>query len=119
MQCLGWVDEDDKPALYAGAAAFLFPSLYEGFGLPPLEAMACGAPVIASNASSLPEVVGDAGILVDPRDAGAWVDAIRAVLSDDARRAAMRERGIAQSKKFSWDRAADETLAVYRSVAKS
>jgi glycosyltransferase involved in cell wall biosynthesis len=116
LQCLGWVDEDDKPALYAGAAAFLFPSLYEGFGLPPLEAMACGTPVICSNASSLPEVVGDAAILIDPRDPAAWADAIRATLTDDARRAAMRERGIAQSKKFSWDRAADETLAVYASI---
>ncbi len=117
VQCIGWVDEDDKPALYSGAAAFLFPSLYEGFGLPPLEAMACGAPVICSNASSLPEVVGDAALLVGPRDADTWADALRAVLNDAARRAAMRERGIAQSKKFSWDRAADETLAIYRSVA--
>lgn len=118
IQYLGWVAEDDKPALYSGAIVFLFASLYEGFGLPPLEAMACGAPVISSNASALPEVVGDAGIQVDPNDVVAWVDAIRAVLTDGARRAAMRERGIAQSKKFSWDRAARETLAVYRSVMK-
>jgi glycosyltransferase involved in cell wall biosynthesis len=116
IQSIGWVDEDDKPALYSGAAAFLFPSWYEGFGLPPLEAMACGAPVISSNASSLPEVVGDAAIQVDPGDPNAWADAIRTVLTDKARRAAMCARGIAQSKKFSWDRAADETLAVYRWV---
>jgi len=116
IQYIGWVDEEDKPALYAGATLFLFASLYEGFGLPPLEAMACGAPVISSNASSLPEVVGGAGDLVDPDDPAAWADAIRAGLTDSARRAAMRERGFAQSKKFSWDRAADETLAVYESV---
>jgi glycosyltransferase involved in cell wall biosynthesis len=117
IQSIGWVDGDDQPALYAGATVFLFASLYEGFGLPPLEAMACGAPVISSNASSLPEVVGDAGVLVDPHDPAAWGDAIRAVLTDGARRTAMRERGVAQSKKFSWDRVADETLAVYESVA--
>ena len=117
IQYLGWVEEADKPALYSAAAVFLFASVYEGFGLPPLEAMACGAPVICSNASSLPEVVGDAALLVGPRDAGAWADALRAVLTDDARRAAIRARGIAQARKFSWERAADETLAVYRSVA--
>jgi glycosyltransferase involved in cell wall biosynthesis len=115
---IGWVEEADKPALYSGAAVFLFPSLYEGFGLPPLEAMACGAPVIASNALSLPEIVGAAAIQVDPRDAPAWADALRAVLTDDARRAQMRERGIAQSKKFSWQRAAEETLAVYHSAVR-
>ncbi len=118
IQYIGWVDEDDKPALYSGATAFLFPSLYEGFGLPPLEAMACGAPVVCSNASAMPEVVGDAALQVDPHDVSAWADAIHAVLTDAARRAAIRERGIAQSKKFSWDRAADETLAVYESVAR-
>ena len=117
IQYLGWVDEQDKPALYSGAAAFLFASSYEGFGLPPLEAMACGAPVISSNASSLPEVVGDAGIYVAPDDVAGWADAIRAVLTDDARRATMRDRGRVQAQKFSWERAARETLAVYQSVA--
>lgn len=112
----GWVDEADKPALYSSTIAFLFPSLYEGFGLPPLEAMACGAPVISSNASSLPEIVGDAGIQIDPNDTHAWAEAIRAVLTDDARRAEMGERGIARAKKFSWARAAQETLAVYRAA---
>ncbi len=113
IQYIGWVDEDDKPALYAGAAAFLFPSLYEGFGLPPLEAMACGTAVISSNASSLPEVLGDGGMLIDPRNVEAWADAIHAVLNDGAGRTAIRERGIAQSEKFSWDRAAEQTLAAY------
>ena len=116
IQYLGGVDEGDKPALYSGAAVFLFASLYEGFGLPPLEAMACGAPVVSSNASSLPEVVGDAGICVSPEDVAAWAEAIRTVLTDDARRAAMRERGIVQAKEFSWERTARETLAVYQFV---
>ena len=116
IQCIGWVDEADKPALYSHAHAFLFPSLYEGFGLPPLEAMASGAPVIASNASSLPEVIGDAGMLIAPRDVRAWADAMRAVLTDNARRDMMRVRGLQQSKKFSWQRAAEETLAVYQSI---
>ena len=114
--CVGWVDEADKPALYAGASAFLFPSLYEGFGLPPLEAMACGTPVICANASSLPEVVGAAAITLPPDDADAWADTVRAVLTDDARRAEMRERGIAQARNFSWTRCAEETLAVYTSA---
>ncbi|MBM3130118.1 MAG: glycosyltransferase family 4 protein [Chloroflexi bacterium] len=113
LALIGWVDEADKPALYSGASAFLFPAVYEGFGLPPLEAMACGTPVICANASSLPEVVGDAAIRLPPDDADAWADAIRAVLTDDARRVAMRARGIAQARQFSWTRCAAETLAVY------
>ena len=116
--CIGWVDEVDKPALYSGATLFLFPSRYEGFGLPPLEAMACGTPVICANTSSLPEVVGGAAITLPPNDADAWADAIRAALADDARRAGMRTSGIAQAQKFSWQRAAEETLAVYAAVMK-
>ncbi len=115
--CLvGRIAEEDKPALYSAASVFLFPSLYEGFGLPPLEAMACGAPVVASNAASLPEIVGSAGILAGPHDARAWADAIRAVVTDPVQRAEMRERGLAQAAKFSWTRAARETLDVYASV---
>ncbi len=113
---IGGIDETDKPALYASATTFLFPSLYEGFGLPPLEAMACGTPVICSDASSLPEIVGDAAITVNPRDTDTWADAIRTVLRDDARRAEMCERGIAQAAKFSWARTAEETLSVYQST---
>lgn len=116
IQYVGWIDEPDKPALYSSATAFAFASLYEGFGLPPLEALACGTPVICSNASSLPEVVGEAGVTVNPNDVTAWADAIRTALTDDARRAEMRERGIAQSKRFSWERAAEETLAIYESI---
>src|SRR5574341_135519 len=116
IQFIGWVAEEDKPALYASATAFLFPSLYEGFGLPPLEAMACGTPVICSDAASLPEVVGDAALTVGPNSPLAWSEAIRALVNDESRRRDMRERGIAQASKFSWTRTAEETLAVYGSL---
>ncbi|MCX7839965.1 MAG: glycosyltransferase family 4 protein [Anaerolineae bacterium] len=111
--CIGWVDEDDKVALYAAAHAFLFPSRYEGFGLPPLEAMACGVPVLCANTSSLPEVVGDAAMLLPPDDVDAWADAMRTMLTNDAQRAEMRARGIIQARKFSWARCAEETAEVY------
>lgn len=110
---VGWVDEADKPALYAGAEAFLFPSRYEGFGLPPLEAMACGTPVIASNAASLPEIVGDGGLLYDPEDVAGMAAGLAAVLTDDAMRAALAEKALAQARKFSWARTAEETLRAY------
>ncbi|MBC8264411.1 MAG: glycosyltransferase family 4 protein [Anaerolineales bacterium] len=112
----GWVSEEDKPSLLSGATAFVFPSLYEGFGLPPLEAMACGAPVVASNCSSLPEVVGQGGILVGPTDVEALAEAMEAILVDDALRAKLRSRALAQAAKFSWKQTALETLAVYRKV---
>lgn len=113
---IGFVAEQDKAALYAAARVFLYSSRYEGFGLPPLEAMACGTPVIVSNAASLPEVVGNAGILLDADDARGWVDALRDLLQNNARWNALRASGMQQAKKFSWERAARETLAVYRSV---
>ena len=100
--------DEDLPALYAGATLFVYPSLYEGFGLPVVEAMACGLPVVSSNASSLPEVGGDAVLYFDPRDVDAMVDAIRRALSDESLRANLRVRGIAQAKKFSWDKSARE-----------
>lgn len=112
-----WIDEQDAPVLMNAASTFIYPSLYEGFGLPPLEAMACGTPVICSNASSLPEVVGDGGLLFEPKDAGALATAITRVLGDEGLRAQLRERGIAQASKFTWERAARETLSVYRAVA--
>ena len=111
------VDDCDLPALYSGASVFVFPSLYEGFGLPPLEAMACGAPVICSNAASLPEVVGDAALLVNPRDIDEIASAIERVLTDAALRGELRSRGIAQAAKFSWERTARETLKVYKQLA--
>lgn len=110
----GWVPEEDKPALYSGATAFVFPSLYEGFGLPAVEALACGTPVIASNRSSLPEVVGEGGILVEPTDVEALAEAMEVLLVDDTLRAELRQRALAQAAKFSWKQMALETLAVYR-----
>jgi glycosyltransferase involved in cell wall biosynthesis len=112
----GFVSDEDLPALYSAADLFVFPSLYEGFGLPPLEAMACGTPVIASNSSSLPEVIGDAGIMVDPLDVGGLLRAIELVLRDERMRRGMRARGLKQAAKFSWERAAAMTMEVYQSV---
>jgi alpha-1,3-rhamnosyl/mannosyltransferase len=108
--------DDDLPALYAGAAVFVFPSLYEGFGLPPLEAMACGAPVVCSNAASLPEVAGDAALLVNPRDAGEIVAALRRILSDVSLREQLRGKSLVRAAQFSWARAARETLRVYQDI---
>lgn len=108
----GYVPEEDLPALYSGAVALVFPSLYEGFGLPALEAMACGLPVIAANSSSLPEVVGEAGLLVDPLDVRAWARAMAQVLADPALRVALRQRGLRRARMFSWERCARETLEV-------
>jgi glycosyltransferase involved in cell wall biosynthesis len=109
----GYVEEADLPAFYHLAELFVFPSLYEGFGLGPLEAMACGAPVISSNASSLPEVVGQAGLLIDPLDTTALVAALRRVLSSPELRADLKQRGLIQAQKFSWEKAATELKAIY------
>ena len=111
-----WVPEEDKPALLSGATAFVFPSLYEGFGLPVIEALACGTPVIASNRASLPEVVGDGGILVEPADVEALAEAMEMFLVDEALRNEWRQKALAQATKFSWEQTAQETLAVYRKV---
>jgi len=113
----GFVPDEDLPALYSAASLFIFPSLYEGFGLPVLEALACGAPVITSNASSLPEVAGEAALLVDPNSVEALVRAAREVLSNDRLREDLRAKGPRQAAKFNWRRAARETLAVYTSLA--
>jgi glycosyltransferase involved in cell wall biosynthesis len=114
-----FVADGDLPALYAEATLFAYPSLYEGFGLPVAEAMACGAPVVCSNASSLPEVVGDAALLIDPRDVGALANAVERVITDRALRDDLRARGLAQAAKFSWERAARETLQVYERIQSS
>jgi alpha-1,3-rhamnosyl/mannosyltransferase len=111
---LGYVPDDDLPALYSGARAFVYPSIYEGFGLPPLEAMACGAPVIVSDRTSLPEVVGGAGMRVDPQDDAGLATRLQALLEDDALRARHAEAGIAQAKRFTWAACAAATLAEYR-----
>ena len=112
----GYVDDDDLPALYSGAQVFVYPSLYEGFGLPPLEAMACGTPVITSSSSSLPEVVGKAGLTFEPRDTKALARHLATVLTDVSLRGHMRISGIERSKGFSWERAANETQVVYDEV---
>ncbi len=113
---LDFVPDEELAALFAACDAFVFPSLYEGFGLTPLEAMACGAPVVCSNASSLPEVLGDAAVLVNPRQVGEIAAAVERVITDRALREELRAKGIAQAAKFSWERAARETLAVYEKI---
>ena len=109
----GYVDDADLPALYSAATAFVYPSLYEGFGLPPLEAMACGTPVVCSNAASLPEVVGDAAINVDPLSVDSLAQGLYDVLASADLRVDLRARGLRRAAQFSWDRCAAETLAVY------
>lgn len=112
----GYLPGGDLPALYSGAAVFVFPSLYEGFGLPPLEAMACGTPVITSNVSSLPEVVGEAGVQVHPEDVGRLAAEIEDLITDPARRALLSQKGLERAKQFSWERCAALTLDVYDRV---
>jgi glycosyltransferase involved in cell wall biosynthesis len=112
----GFVPDADLPAIYSAAELFVFPSLYEGFGLPVLEALACAAPVVTSDSSSLPEVAGDAALLVDPTSVGHLVEAMTTVLESEDVRADLKARGPRQAARFNWDKAARETLAVYRSV---
>lgn len=115
----GFFKEEDLPKLYQAAEAFLFPSLYEGFGIPPLEALACGTPVVCSNSSSLPEVVGDAAILLPPTDVAAWAHAMHQIVTDRALRRSLTEKAASQARKFSWQRTAEQTLEAYRQTAKS
>jgi glycosyltransferase involved in cell wall biosynthesis len=110
----GYVADEDLPALLSGALAFVFPSLYEGFGMPVLEAMACGAPVLTSSSSSLPEVAGDAALLVDPEDSVALTHGLARLATDAGLRADLRTRGLARAATFTWERCAEETLAVLR-----
>jgi glycosyltransferase involved in cell wall biosynthesis len=109
----GSLDEDALIPLYNAADVLVHPSLYEGFGLPPLEAMACGTPIVSSNRSSLPEVVGDAGILVEPTDVRAIADAMERVLTDGVLRERMAARGLERAKLFPWRKTAEETLRLY------
>jgi len=113
----GYVPDEHVPGLYAHASALVMPSLYEGFGFPVLESMAVGTPVIASNSSSLPEVAGDAAILVPPQDVEAWAKAIEDVIESRIISSELQRKGLARARQFSWERTAEQTLAVYRSVA--
>lgn len=113
----GYVPDEDLAALYSGATAFLFPSLYEGFGLPPLEAMQCGLPVITSNVSSLPEVVGDAAILVPPTDADALCAAIVSVINSDTLRGKLRANALRRAKLFSWEKFTRQHIDLYRNLS--
>jgi glycosyltransferase involved in cell wall biosynthesis len=113
---IGFARDDDLPALYSEAACLAYPSLYEGIGLPVLEAMACGIPAVTSNISSMPEVAGEAALLVDPYDVSALADALQRLLTDDALRAELVSRGFRQASHFTWTRAAQQLIEVYRQL---
>jgi glycosyltransferase involved in cell wall biosynthesis len=113
---LGYVPEETLAVMYRLAGVFVFPSLYEGFGLPPLEAMASGTPVVISNVSSLPEVAGDAAVLVDPYDPSAIADGIYRVLTDEALRRSMRQKGIERARQFSWELSVRRVRDIYQEV---
>ncbi|MBA3945821.1 MAG: glycosyltransferase family 4 protein [Herpetosiphonaceae bacterium] len=113
----GYVDQADLPLWYGAATASIYPSLYEGFGFPPLEAMQCGTPVITSNTTSLPEVVGDAALLIDPHDVAALAAALLRIATDPALRADLRARGLARAQHFDWHYTATATLNVLRTAA--
>jgi glycosyltransferase involved in cell wall biosynthesis len=112
----GFIPDEHLPYFYAGASVFVYPSFYEGFGLPVLEAMACGAPVITSKTSSMPEVAGRAGLLIDPESEESIAEAMKKVLTNQKLTETMKKAGLAQAKKFSWERAAAETQKVYENV---
>lgn len=114
IRCLGFIDDKDLPDLYRAAQIFVYPSLYEGFGLPPIEAMACGCPVICSPRGSLGEVVGNAAALVDPEDVAALKQQLTALAMDDVERQRLRGLGLEHARRFNWERTARETLSVYQ-----
>ncbi|MDR1988917.1 MAG: glycosyltransferase family 4 protein, partial [Acidobacteriaceae bacterium] len=118
VRFLGYVPEDTLAAMYRLAAVFVFPSLYEGFGLPPLEAMASGTPVVTSNLSSLPEVAGDAAVLVDPYDPTAIADGIEQVLTDEPLRLALQQKGLARARQFSWETSVKRVHEIYTEAAR-
>ncbi len=113
----GRIPEEDLPLIYCSSLVFVYPSVYEGFGFPPLEAMACGAPVITGDRSSLPEIVGDAGLCVDPENVDILAGAMEYLLADEGKRRELAGKGIERAKGFSWKRCADKTMALYRELA--
>ena len=115
----GYIQDSDLSAIYSGASCFVYPSFYEGFGLPPLEAMQCGVPVISSNTSSLPEVVGDAGILIDPKDKDQLCQAMLNILTDESLRENLKQKGLERAKQFSWKKCADQTVEIYKKIIDS
>ena len=116
VRFLGYMPHETMAVMYRLAGVFVFPSLYEGFGLPPLEAMASGTPVVTSNVSSLPEVAGDAAVLVDPYDPEAIADAIYNVLTDEALRCGLRQKGIVRAREFSWEASVSRVREIYGQV---
>jgi glycosyltransferase involved in cell wall biosynthesis len=112
----GFVAAEEKALWYAAATAFVFPSIYEGFGMPPLEALACGTPVVTSNAASLPEVMGDAGVLLAPDDVSGWTAALKRIWIDAAYRAELSDRGVRQARQFTWQATSRQIAQVYRDL---
>src|SRR5512139_905806 len=112
----GYVAAEEKALWYAAATAFVFPSLYEGFGMPPLEAMACGTPVMTSNVASLPEVVSEAGLMLAPDDVGGWSAGFKRLWTDAAYRAELADRGLRQARQFTWQITARQIVRAYRDV---
>ena len=112
----GFVEDKELAHLYNAASLLVFPSLEEGFGLPAIEAMACGTPVVASNSGSLPEVLGDAGRFFDPRNTDQMLEAIRNALSDDSLREKMKNAGLDRAKQFQWNKASDDLLSIFEEV---
>jgi glycosyltransferase involved in cell wall biosynthesis len=119
VRFLGRVPNEDLLHLYNAAGVLAHPALYEGFGLTPLEAMACGVPVVVADNSSLPEVVGDAGLLIEAEDVDAWAAALWRVLTDDGLREELSQKALARSRRFSWERAARQTLNIYEQITQN
>jgi glycosyltransferase involved in cell wall biosynthesis len=118
IRCLGYVPDDDLPLLYNGAEVFIFPSLHEGFGIPVLEAMACGTPVMTSNVTAMPEIAGGAAMLIDPFNVNEMTDSMREILANESLRKDLSEKGQARAKSFSWLATARKTLDIYEEVGK-
>ena len=116
LRFTGYVEDGDVPLLMSGAMVFCFPSLYEGFGMPPLEAMACGTPVLTSNTTSLAEVVGDAAITVNPLDVDEMADGLSRLFKSETLRESLHKKGMERAKKYSWENAVDKLYQVYEQI---